>query len=215
MGYFVDGAALPSLAYAAFEEGRTLAKPTAPRGLARGRVLDAAVALFAEHGVHGTSLQMIAERVGASKAAVYYQFHSKEDIALEVLRPSIEDITRVIKIADALPDAQQRRAVAVSGLVEMVVRHRRLAVMFYGDPAIDQLVADEPEFKAVADRLRELLEGPDRNAVERIAFSVFFSGVGKAAADPELADIDDADLHRALLDLSGRILAPVAEDVAR
>ncbi|KAA0102061.1 TetR/AcrR family transcriptional regulator [Mycolicibacterium sp. P1-18] len=185
-----------------------MAKPVAPRGLARERVLDAAVALFAEHGVHGTSLQMIADRVGVSKAAVYYQFHSKEGIAMEVIRPSVEDIARVIKIAEALPDPQQRRAVAVSGLVEMVVRHRRLAVMFYGDPAIDALVASDPEFNAVADRLRELVEGPDRNDVDRIAFSVFCSGVGRAAADPELADIDDADLHRALLELSGRILSP-------
>ena len=103
----------------------------------------------------------------------------------------------------------------MSGLVEMVVRHRQLAVMFYGDPAIDQMVLNEPEFKAVADRLRELLEGPDRNAVDRIAFSVFFSGVGKAAADPELADIDDADLHRALLDLSGRILATTTQGTGR
>jgi AcrR family transcriptional regulator len=191
-----------------------LAKPTAPRGFARARVLEAAVALFAEHGVHGTSLQMVADRVGVSKAAVYYQFHSKEDIALEVIRPSIEDIARFIRIADALSDPQQRRAVAVSGLIEMVVRHRKLAVMFYGDPAIDQLVMSEPDFKAVADRLRELLVGPDRNDIDRIAFSVFFSGVGKAAADPELADIDAATLHRALLDLSRRILAPAAEDVA-
>jgi AcrR family transcriptional regulator len=205
---------LPFRAEATYRKASELAKPTAPRGLARGRVLDAAVALFGEHGVHGTSLQMIADRVGVSKAAVYYQFHSKEDIALEVIRPSIEDIARVIRIADALPDARQQRAVAVSGLVEMVVRHRRLAVMFYGDPAIDQLVMSAPDFKAVADRLRELLEGPDRNVVDRIAFSVFFSGVGKAAADPELADIDDADLHRALLDLSRRILAPVIAGAA-
>jgi AcrR family transcriptional regulator len=192
-----------------------LAKPMAPRGLARGRVLEAAVALFAEHGVHGTSLQMIADRVGVSKAAVYYQFHSKDDIALEVLRPSIDDIAQFIRIAEALPDAQQRRAVAVGGLIEMVVRHRQLAVMFYGDPAINQLVLCEPHFKSVTDRLRELLEGPDRNDVDRIAFSVFFSGVGKAAADPELADIDDADLRRALLDLSNRILLRANEYIAR
>ena len=82
-----------------------MARPVAPRGLARTRVLDAALALFAEHGVHGTSLQMIADRVGVTKAAVYYQFRSKEDIALEVLRPSIDDMARVIRIAEALPDA--------------------------------------------------------------------------------------------------------------
>ena len=173
--------------------------------------MEAALALFAEHGVHGTSLQMIADRIGVSKAAVYYQFHSKEDIVLEVIRPSIEDMARVIAIVEALPDAQQQRAVAVSGLVEMVVRHRHLAVIFYSDPGIDQMVNGHPDFKVVSERLRAILEGPERSASDRVAFSVFCSGVGKAAADPELTDIDDAELHRALLELSGRILAPSAE----
>jgi AcrR family transcriptional regulator len=156
---------------------------------------------------------MIADRIGVSKAAVYYQFRSKEDIALEVLRPSIEDLARVIRIADALHDPQQQRAVVVSGLIEMAVRYRQLAVFFYRDPAIDQIVLGEPHFKAVADRLRELLEGPDRRTADRIAFSVFFSGVGQTAANPDLADIGDADLHRALLELSERILAPPTQDV--
>jgi hypothetical protein len=40
-----------------------------------------------------------------------------------------------------------------------------------------------------------------------------FGGVGKTAADPLLADIDDADLHRALLDLSNRIMQPVPDSV--
>jgi AcrR family transcriptional regulator len=194
---------------------KDLAKPTAPRGLARGRVLEAALALFAEHGVHGTSLQMIADRVGVGKAAVYYQFRSKEDIVLEVIRPSIDDMARVIRTAGALPDAQQQRAVAVSGLVEMVVRNRQLAVIFHGDPAIDRIMNDEPEFKAVAARLRELLEGPERNAADRIAFSMFFSGVGSAAADPELADIGDAELHRTLIEMSGRIFVPATESALR
>jgi AcrR family transcriptional regulator len=184
-----------------------VARPTAPRGLARQRVLDAAVSLFAEHGVHGTSLQMIAARVGVSKAAVYYQFRSKEDIVLEVLRPTIEDMARVIRIAEVLSGVEQRRAVIVSGLVEMIVRYRQVAVLFYGDPAIDQLVYDEPEFKAVAERLRELLEGHQGTIAERVAFSLFLNGIGKVAADPELADVDDVELRKALLDLSERVLA--------
>lgn len=183
-----------------------MARPATARGLARGRVLDAALALFAEHGVHGTSLQMIADRIGVSKAAVYYQFHSKEDIALEVLRPSIEDMARVIRIAEVLPEADQRRAVAVSGLLEMVVRNRDLAVFFYGDPVIDQIVLTQPEFSNVASRLRELIEGPDRKPADRIAYSVFFAGVGRAAADPDLADIDDNEMHAVLLSMSERIL---------
>ena len=190
-----------------------MAKPVSPRGLARERVLDAALTLFAEHGVHGTSLKMIADRVGVSKAAVYYQFQSKEDIVLEVMRPTIEDMARVIRIADALDGWEARRAVAISGMVEMVVRHRQLAVMINSDPAIEQIMMSQPELKAVADRLRELMEGPTPDLISRIAFSVLFGGVGKTAADPLLADIDDADLHRALLDLSNRIMQPVPDSV--
>ncbi|WP_156765397.1 TetR/AcrR family transcriptional regulator, partial [Mycobacterium sp. 1245852.3] len=47
---------------------------------ARTRVLDAALDLIANHGVSGTSLQMIADAVGITKAAVYHQFRTKEQI---------------------------------------------------------------------------------------------------------------------------------------
>ncbi|WP_156763496.1 TetR/AcrR family transcriptional regulator, partial [Mycobacterium scrofulaceum] len=51
---------------------------------ARTRVLDAALDLFATHGVSGTSLQMIADAVGVTKAAVYHQFRTKEQIVIAV-----------------------------------------------------------------------------------------------------------------------------------
>lgn len=186
-----------------------MAKPVSPRGLARTRVLDCAVALFAECGVHGTSLKMIAQRLGVSKAAVYYQFSSKEEIATEVLRPILEDVTRVIKIAEALPDWEARRAVACSGLVEMAIRHRQLAAVFVGDPAMP-LIAPM-ELRAVTGELRKLLEGPEPDAQHRIAVAVFFAGMGNAVADPLLADIDDAELHGVLLDLSNRIVRPTTD----
>ena len=42
----------------------------AAAGVGRERVLDASLELFAERGVAGTSLQMIAERLGLTKRAV-------------------------------------------------------------------------------------------------------------------------------------------------
>jgi hypothetical protein len=98
-------------------------------------------------------------------------------------------------------------------MVEMVVHHRQLAVMINSDPAIEQIMMSQPELKAVTDRMRELMEGPTPDPISRIAFSVLFGGVGKTAADPLLADIDDADLRRALLDLSNRIMQPVPDSV--
>ncbi len=52
------------------------------RSAAQHRILDAALKLIAEHGVGGTSLQMIADEVGVTKAAVYHQFKTKEEIVI-------------------------------------------------------------------------------------------------------------------------------------
>jgi hypothetical protein len=52
-------AALPSI-------GQHSAVPGSP---AKSRAVSAATALFAEHGVGGTSLQMIADMIGVTKAA--------------------------------------------------------------------------------------------------------------------------------------------------
>jgi AcrR family transcriptional regulator len=48
----------------------------------RERILDVALDLFNQRGYEGTSLREIAERLGVTKAALYYHFKSKEEILL-------------------------------------------------------------------------------------------------------------------------------------
>jgi AcrR family transcriptional regulator len=50
------------------------------RGDTRVRIQQVALELFAEQGYERTSLREIAERLGVTKAALYYHFKSKEDI---------------------------------------------------------------------------------------------------------------------------------------
>jgi AcrR family transcriptional regulator len=49
------------------------------------RILDAAEALFSEHGFDATSLRMITAAAGANLAAVNYHFHCKDDLIRAVL----------------------------------------------------------------------------------------------------------------------------------
>src|SRR3984893_4610581 len=51
-----------------------------PRGDTRQRIQSVALELFAEQGYEKTSLREIAERLGVTKAALYYPFKSTEDI---------------------------------------------------------------------------------------------------------------------------------------
>ena len=183
-----------------------MAKAVAPRGFARERVLDAALALFGEHGVNGTSLQMIADRLGVSKAAVYYQFHSKEEIVLSVVQPVFDDLNRLVRIAEAMSTPEAQREVAVSGMVELAVRHRGLTAVFHGDPAIESLVHTRAELQAPVERMSAILLGPEPDTAGRIVVSMLAAGIYGSATDPDLNDVSDADLHRILLDCSQRLL---------
>src|SRR3954447_11175606 len=101
---------------------------------ARERVLEAALELFAEHGVSGTSLQMIADRIGVTKAAVYHQFHSKEEIVLGVLGPAMESLQGSLEGAEQRETPKARREAMLSAVVDIAVGNRRLAAILRADP---------------------------------------------------------------------------------
>ncbi len=183
------------------------------RGTARDRVVKVAVELFAEHGVQGTSLQMIADRIGVGKAAVYYQFRSKEDIVLAVIRPVFDDVARLVESAEALPQKESRRDAAIAGLVALMVALRNASFPFRRDRQIDRIVARHPELRAVTDRFYGLLLGPDHDDATRVAMTVAITGIYCCATDPTLQNIAAPELGAAMLDCFklcvARVSAPV------
>lgn len=76
----------------------------------RREILAAAVALFAEHGYHQTTMQTIAERAEFSVGYLYKHFAGKEDMYREVVRQHIDQLDAII--ADA-------RAQGLSPLAEL------------------------------------------------------------------------------------------------
>lgn len=183
-----------------------MVRAIAQRGSARERVLEAAVNLFAEHGVHGTSLQMIADRLEVGKASVYYQFRTKDEIVLAVVRPIFDDLARVVTIASALSSPEARRDATLSGVVELCVRHRNIAALFHGDHYVDNLVRTHMEFEQAAETLRDLLIGSDADMQKRVTISMLTAGIFASTADPYLRDVSDVDLRCALLACSQQLL---------
>src|SRR5512145_2618500 len=86
----------------------------APFTAAQTRVVEAALALFAEHGISGTSLQMIADAIGVTKAAVYHQYNSKDEIVLAVA----EVVMTRLEAAATRAEAERSRARAREVMVE-------------------------------------------------------------------------------------------------
>jgi AcrR family transcriptional regulator len=55
---------------------------TPRRERTRGRLLDAAFTVFANHGIHGASIEAVCEAAGFTRGAFYSNFSSKEELFL-------------------------------------------------------------------------------------------------------------------------------------
>ena len=172
---------------------------------ARDRVVEAALDLFAEHGVSGTSLQMIADHMGVTKAAVYHQFKTKEDIVSAVIDPILERVIQVAEAAALEATDQRRVRSALAGIVDLVVEHRRLAAIVQFDPVVTALVQGH-RAQASLEQIRALFTGPDPDPARLVGAAMVGGGLMMAGTDPALASLSDDDLRRHLVASARRLL---------
>jgi AcrR family transcriptional regulator len=173
--------------------------------MARTRVLDAALDLFAQHGVSGTSLQMIADAVGITKAAVYHQFRTKDQIVLAVTERELSRLRPALEEAEAHGDGPEARDALLVRVVEMAVRDRRLVRTLQFDPVVVRLLAEHEPFQRFMERLYRVLLS-DAGLDGQIEAAMFSGAISSAVMHPLVADIDDETLLARLTDLSRRLL---------
>jgi AcrR family transcriptional regulator len=75
----------------------------------RERIQKMALDLFSEQGYEKTSLREIAERLGVTKAALYYHFKTKEGILASIVGDLAAEIDQLIDWAQAQPKTVQTR----------------------------------------------------------------------------------------------------------
>ncbi|SPM40470.1 TetR family transcriptional regulator, partial [Mycobacterium numidiamassiliense] len=172
---------------------------------ARTRVLDAALDLFAQHGVSGTSLQMIADAVGITKAAVYHQFRTKDQIVIAVTERELGRLSPALEEAEAHGNGPEARDALLVSTVEMAVRDRRLVRTLQWDPVVVRLLAEHEPFQRFMERLYRVLLS-DAGLDGRIEAAMFSGAISTAVMHPLVADIDDDTLLDRLIDMSRRLL---------
>lgn len=71
------------------------------REIRRRSIVEAAAAVFAEMGIEAATLEEIGERVGLSKASLYYYVKSKEALVADVLESVLDEIdARTARLTD-------------------------------------------------------------------------------------------------------------------
>jgi AcrR family transcriptional regulator len=79
----------------------------------RQEIVEVASELFLAHGYERTSMAMVSQRLGGSKATLYGYFKSKEELLLAVLEADVEEITE--EVIDAKPGEDLREWLMIIG----------------------------------------------------------------------------------------------------
>jgi AcrR family transcriptional regulator len=153
----------------------------APEGVStRERILDIALELFTEQGYERTSLRQIAERLGFSKAAIYYHFASKEDI-LMTLHLRLHDFGK-----DALTSMDQGDwsleawGELLNRSIDQILEHRVLFILHERNRAAfeglhsERHEADHDDLEV---RLQEALGNPAISLGDRVRMASAFGAV--------------------------------------
>jgi AcrR family transcriptional regulator len=150
----------------------------------RERILDIALELFTEQGYDKTSLRDIAERLGTTKAALYYHFERKEDILME-LHLRLHVLGReALEQLDRLEDGQAR-ADAWPGLIDrfidQVIDNRELILLHQRNHrALEQLTDNErhqADNDDIEQQFRRILEDPAIPLERRVRMASSISAI--------------------------------------
>ena len=173
----------------ALEEAQVLRAETAgiARDATRGRILSVALGLIAERGFAGTTTREIAERLGFTKAALYYHFRTKDDLLAAIVGPAREALARLVEQWPPRPSPSARRRV-LEGYLDLVVAQHELIRVLADDPSAHE----RPAIRAVAplaDRLVRLLAGtPAPDTAQRTRVRAALGAVHAAVLRSEAGD---------------------------
>jgi AcrR family transcriptional regulator len=166
----------------------------------------AALELFAEHGVSGTSLQMIADTIGVTKAAVYHRFNAKDEIVIAVTEAELGRLETALRAAEVEPNRLQARKLLLDSVIDLTVARRRLVATMTFDPVIVRLLGEHEPFRQFVTRLYAVLLDEHDDVEARVSAAVLSGAIAGAVANPLIADIDDDTLRPVLLGLIQRML---------
>jgi len=173
---------------------------------AQWRVITAALKLFAERGIGGTSLGMIAGELGVTKAAVYHQFKTKDDIIFAAVESELRRLEAVVVTAEAEPTVAGAREAMIIGMVDMTIGVGRSVSTVLSDPAVTGSFSHHDGYRDLFRRIRRLLMDEPATRESRIRTATLIAAINGTSTHPLVADLPDETLRREILFVAHRLM---------
>jgi AcrR family transcriptional regulator len=175
--------------------------PAAEGQTARGRIQDVALTLFIEEGYDKTSLREIAEKLGVTKAALYYHFPTKEDIITSLLSDRIAHVEALIAWAEQQPRGPEMRREFVRRYAEMLAsgKHYKVLQFFERNPTIAKSIRSGETMHAQMNQVMDLLSDPTEPHDVQLRRSVAIFALHASSFVFKARDVPEPDGREAAL----------------
>ncbi|MFG3681101.1 TetR/AcrR family transcriptional regulator [Micromonospora chalcea] len=182
-------------------------------GGTRQRIQAVALELFTEHGYEKTSLREIAERLGVTKAALYYHFKSKDEIVTSLVDDRLRRMDELIAwAADQPPTLATRRALLGRYADSMFAGDLPQVMRFFeqNQTVLKSLVAGQQMRDRMMRLAHELCRGDDSPAAQLRATLTLFA-VHTSWFAVRAPGITDDERKRIALEVADELLAKIGE----
>ena len=157
---------------------------------------------------------MIADEIGVTKAAVYHQYKTKDQIVLAAAESELRRLEVIIEAAEGESSAKRARDSLIAGIVDLAIDRGRTASTILSDPVIVGFFADHGKFRDVMHRLRHILVGDDTAPEARVRTAMLIAAISGAVMHPFVADLDDELVRAELLRLAVALSLPASMSLA-
>ena len=182
-------------------------------GGTRERIQAVALELFTEQGYEKTSLREIAERLGVTKAALYYHFKSKDEIVTSFVDDRLRRMDELIAwAADQPPTLATRRTLIGRYADSMFAGDLPQVMRFFeqNQTVLKSLVAGQQMRDRMMRLAHELCRGDDSPAAQLRATLTLFA-VHTSWFAVRAPGITDDERKRIALQVADELLAKIGE----
>ena len=149
---------------------------------------------------------MIADAIGVTKAAVYHQFKTKDEMIIAVAELELGRLEDALEAAESLDCPDEAREFLLNRVIDHAVDHRRAANTLQFDPVLVRLLSDHEPFQRFIERLYGMLVGDEPGPDTQVRLAALTCVGGGTVAHPLVAGLDDNTLRRQLLDTARKII---------
>ncbi len=121
-------------------------------------ILRTAAHLFATHGYHSTTMDMLSDSTKLNKGTLYYYYTSKQELLYDICVEATSKHFRVVSVASKMADAEEALNFIIEESIHYIIENRDLTRVYFQESQFFESIFDGTQYKQVRRQESEFMK---------------------------------------------------------